>query len=187
MDKFQNYKFNLILQNVYIKFCIEQFFILQYIHDGLSLTLTIFNNMFSRMSSPSMNLSVSTLQHTMKRILFIIVLCAVTTSCSRVSQSGSSIRIHQNVILRDEILRGQTMNVYNLIRTFRPQWMGSGRLSRQNAPIFYIDGTKVLYYDSIYQMPSRNVFMIEYISQFDPTVIGVDSRYGAILITLFKQ
>ncbi len=79
------------------------------------------------------------------------------------------------------------MNVFDLIRTFRPQWMGSGRLSRQNAPTFYIDGTQVLYYDTIYQMPARNVLMIEYVSQFDPSIIGVDSRYGAILITLFNQ
>ena len=79
------------------------------------------------------------------------------------------------------------MNVYDLIRTFRPQWLGSGRLSRQNTPIFYIDRTQVLYFDSIYQMPARNALMIEYISQFDPTVVGVDSRSGAILITLFKQ
>ena len=143
--------------------------------------------MFSHMSSLSVNQSVSTLKHTIKRIFFVIVLCAVTTSCSSVSQSGSSAQVHQNVILRDEILRGQTMNVFDLIRTFRPQWLGGGRLGRQNAPIFYIDGTQVFYYDSIYQMPARNALMIEYISQFDPTVVGVDSRYGAILITLFKQ
>jgi hypothetical protein len=79
------------------------------------------------------------------------------------------------------------MNVIDLIRSFRPQWFNSRSIRSQTPPKFYIDGILVLYIDQLYQTPARKALMIEYVSPFDPVVMGIDSRYGAVLITLFNQ
>ena len=130
---------------------------------------------------------ISGFTYHMKLSVIFLMTCTFYFSCASAPQSRSTVRYQQNVILRNEIIQGQNMNIIDLISAFRPQWFNSRSIRSQTPPNFYIDGNPVYYIDQIYQMPTRNALMIEYISPFDPTVMGIDSRYGAVLITLFKQ
>lgn len=123
-----------------------------------------------------------------KCIILAVIACIV--SCSPSTRSSRPPGSTATVIARAEITSIFADNAYQLIESLRPSWLRvrtqrSIRLGESVSPVIYVNRTRYGTINSLREILTINLRLIEYLSPNDATTrYGGGHGGGAILLTI---
>ncbi|MFQ5752767.1 MAG: hypothetical protein ACE5HI_12290 [bacterium] len=121
-------------------------------------------------------------------ILYAITMLACSTTKGTYTKKNHSSR---DYISAEEIRNSSATNVYDLIRSLRPNWLrgrGAKSISNKEAsyPVVYVNESKHGDINSLSSISVENITAIQFLNSSDATNrFGLDHASGAILITIF--
>lgn len=125
-----------------------------------------------------------------KKCIILAVIAGVF-SCSPSTRSSRPPGSTATIIAEVEISTIIASNVYQLIENLRPSWLRvrtqrSIRLADKVSPVIYVNRTRYGNVESLREILTLNLRMIEYLNPNDATTrYGGGHGGGAILLTLF--
>ena len=129
-------------------------------------------------------------EYTMFKKYIILVVIAGLFSCSPSTRASRPAGSTANIIAGEELSSTSAANAYQLIENLRPNWMRvrtqrSIRLGENVSPVIYVNRSRYGTIDSLRDISTLNLRLVEYLSPNDATTrYGGGHGGGAILLTI---
>ena len=116
--------------------------------------------------------------------LLLLLLLALAAGCSANAAAGGRTPSRSDTITVDDIRTASAANLYDAVRSLRPNWLRVVRAGNPTRVQVYLDNTRIGGVDALRSLPPQG---IAYLRWYDPISAsarwGLDHENGAIVVS----